>query len=48
MEVNYNNSGRYAFPLFLRRSKLPRKFAIAQPGEDGFSDFIKILLLNLL
>ena len=41
MEVNYNNSGRDAFPLFLRRSKLPRKFAIAQPGEDCFSDFYK-------
>ena len=33
LEVNYNNSGRDPFPLFLRRSKLPRKFSLGQPGD---------------
>ena len=34
-EVNYNNSGRDPFPLLLTRNKLPKKFFIPQPGEDG-------------
>ncbi len=34
-------SGRDPFPLFLRKSKLPRKFSIAQPGEIGDSDYYK-------
>ena len=40
-EVNYNNSGRDPFPLLLTRNKLPKKFFIPQPGEDGPSDFYK-------
>jgi len=34
-------SGRDPFPLFLKRNKLPRKFSIAQPGENGLSEFYK-------
>jgi len=41
LEVNYNNSGRDPFPLFLRRSKLPRKFSLGQPGDIQASDFYK-------
>ena len=41
LEVNYNNSGRDPFPLFLRRSKLPRKFSLGQPGDIHASDFYK-------
>ena len=40
-EVNYNNSGRDPFPLLLSRNKLPRKFFIPQPGEEGPNDFYK-------
>ena len=40
-EVNYNNSGRDPFPLLLSRNKLPKKFFIPQPGEDGPTDFYK-------
>ena len=40
-EVNYNNSGRDPFPLLLTRNKLPKKFFIPQPGEDGPTDFYK-------
>ena len=38
-EVNYNNSGRYPFPLLLKRNRLPRRFCIPQPGEIGAFDF---------
>lgn len=31
-EINYSNSGRDPFPLMLRRQKLPKKFALNQPG----------------
>lgn len=40
-EVNYNNSGRDPFPLLLKRNKLPRKFCVPQPGEEGQFDFYK-------
>jgi hypothetical protein len=40
-EVNYNNSGRDPFPLLLTRNKLPKKFFIPQPGEEGPTDFYK-------
>ncbi len=32
-------SGRDPFPLFLKRNRLPRKFSITQPGENGLSEF---------
>jgi len=34
-------SGRDAFPIFLKRRKLPRKFSISQPGNVHESDFYK-------
>jgi len=40
-EVNYTNSGRDPFPLFLKRNKLPKKFFIPQPGEVGPTEFLK-------
>lgn len=40
-EVHHSNSGRDPFPLFLKRNRLPRKFSITQPGENGLSDFYK-------
>jgi len=40
-EVHYNNSGVYPFPLFLKRNKLPKKFAILQPGDIFETDHYK-------
>ena len=33
-EVKYQNSGKDEFPLLLKRSKLPKNFAVSQPGQD--------------
>lgn len=40
-EINYKNSGREYFPMMLRRQKLPRKFALNQPGQVYAEDFVK-------
>lgn len=40
-EINYPNSGKDPYPLLLRRQKLPRKFALNQPGKTVAEDFIK-------
>ena len=40
-EVNFQNSGRDPFPVNLRRQKLPRKFALNQPGQTYAEDFVK-------
>lgn len=40
-EINFPNSGRDSFPVFLRRQKLPRKFALNQPGQTHAEDFLK-------
>lgn len=34
-----NSSGIYPFPLFLKRSRLPRKYSIQQPGVPYASEF---------
>lgn len=33
-EINFANSGKYNFPLLLRRQKLPKVFSVGQPGLD--------------
>ncbi len=35
------NSGRDPFPMMLRRQKLPKKFALNQPGQTYAEDFIR-------
>jgi len=40
-EVNFANSGRDAFPLLLKRQKLPRRLALNQPGQTIREEFIK-------
>ncbi|EGR31837.1 hypothetical protein IMG5_100900 [Ichthyophthirius multifiliis] len=40
-EINYQNSGRDPFPLMLRRQKLPKKFALNQPGQTYAEDYTK-------
>jgi hypothetical protein len=40
-EVHYHNSGVYPFPLFLKRNKLPKRFAILQPGDVFETDHYK-------
>lgn len=39
-ELHFPNSGRDAFPLFLKRNKLPKKFSVTQPGEVAESDYV--------
>ena len=34
------NSGRDAFPLLLKRQKLPKKFSLNQPGQTSASSYI--------
>ncbi|KRX06660.1 hypothetical protein PPERSA_13139 [Pseudocohnilembus persalinus] len=40
-EINFQNSGKDPFPLLLRRQKLPRKFALNQPGQTYAEDYVK-------
>ena len=40
-EINFQNSGRDPFPLMLRRQKLPKKFALNQPGQTYAENFTK-------
>jgi len=42
LEVNYANSGRHPFPLLLKRQKLPKKFALNQPGQTVAEDYVKL------
>ena len=37
-EVHNPNDGRDAFPLLLRRQKLPDKFGVNQPGQQFIGD----------
>lgn len=40
-EVSIPNSGKDPFPVTFRRQKLPRKFALNQPGQTYAEDFLK-------
>ena len=40
-EINYKNSGREYFSMMLKKKKLPRKFALNQPGQVYAEDFVK-------
>ncbi|CAG9323312.1 unnamed protein product [Blepharisma stoltei] len=41
LEIHYPNDGKVEFPVFLRRNKLPKKFAIGQPGQQSEEDYLK-------
>lgn len=40
-EINYQNSGKYEFHIFLKRQQIPRKFNLNQPGQIVKEDFLK-------
>ena len=41
LECHYPNDGRIEFPVLLRRSKLPKRFAIGQPGQTPISEYLQ-------
>lgn len=41
LEIHYPNDGKVEFPVMLRRAKLPKKFAIGQPGQQPEEDYLK-------
>mmetsp|Transcript_2158 Transcript_2158/g.5441 ORF Transcript_2158/g.5441 Transcript_2158/m.5441 type:complete len:518 (+) Transcript_2158:3540-5093(+) len=40
LECHFPNDGRDEFPVYLRRSKLPRRLSIGQPGQVGEGEFL--------
>ncbi|KAL4485443.1 hypothetical protein ABPG72_008311 [Tetrahymena utriculariae] len=40
-EIHRQNSGRDPFPLYLKRQKLPKQFALNQPGQTYAENFVK-------
>ena len=41
LESHYPNDGKIEFPIFLKRGKLPKRFAIGQPGQTPQEDHLK-------
>ena len=41
LERHFSNDGKRDFPVFLRRSKLPKKFAMGQPGQTPQGDHLQ-------
>ena len=41
LECHYPNDGRIEFPVLLRRMKLPKRFAIGQPGQTPISEYLQ-------
>ena len=46
-EVALPNSGKDPFPVTVKRQKLPRQFALNQPGQTYAENFIKAEDLNI-
>jgi len=39
-EFKFPNNGRDPFPLMLKRNRLPKKFALNQPGQTIAENFV--------